>query len=223
MTETNEEPKVLSMKEKMEKLKEAKLAEVEARKKALVELEKEAEVFSSFEMDEDIETLVETYEDTVAAQAEEFETINKELEPINEMIKEVEEAHKETLEQLEQLRVETLAAITEKVGSEVAVKALLGKGTGTKRTGGTGTRSGKLDGMSVRETVAKMYLDEGITDFEELARTMKSRYPEAKVYGNGEKINGGTQKDGNLMKRHMDEMVTKAGTVVKVDGVYSWK
>lgn len=220
-TEPVTEQPELTLKERITReLETRKAADTKAAEAAQKRADETAALASVEDLiDSDVESTIENIKKIDADVTAEKAKMAEELKPLNDQMTAIKAKY--SFDEQNKTRKELEDALVAKVG-EVAAKVLIG---GSKSTGtGSGGRSGKLDGMSVRETVAKMYLDEGLHDFEVLASTMKERFPDAKVYGNNEKINGGTQKNGNLMKRHMDEMVTKAGTVIKnSDGTYSWK
>lgn len=217
-----EEPKTeLTTKERLDKMLADKQSAATKAVEAAAKQAEEADKLAEIDIDSDVEGIIDDIkkidDDTAVVKAK----MVAEIEPLNKQITEIKAKPEYKTDEAVKARKEKYDVLVEKIG-ETAAKLLCGGVGKSAGTGNTAGRSGKLNGKSVRETVADMYLDEGMIDFELLASTMKERFPEAKVYGNNEKINGGTAKNGNLMKRHMDEMVTKAGTVVKNDdGTYS--
>lgn len=65
------------------------------------------------------------------------------------------------------------------------------------------------------EIVAEVYFNEGIKNFAEIAKKLN-------FYGKSEEVNGGTQKNGQLCRRHMMLLVDSRDVIVE-DEVYKLK
>lgn len=154
------------------------------------------------------------------------ERVSKEKEAFLKKSKEIEDEYKEDISTHKTLIDETRKELVESIG-ETATSFVLGSSMPVKVTStGTSTkRSGGLDGLTVKEYVGKIVIDEmngKVDDWNDVALKIKERFPESEPWGSNEKIKGGKQKNGNLMKRHMMELVNKDGKVKVVEGVFSW-
>ena len=126
--------------------------------------------------------------------------------PFNKQIADVKAKPEYNLEEKNKVRIAQYATLVEKVG-ETPAKLMVG---GAKSVS-SGTGAGRGRGSGTRDQVITAICDDGLS-FEAAAE----KYDHM---GNGER--DGSQKVGNLVKRHID-LAVKAGNVVKnADDTYS--
>lgn len=168
----------------------------------------EARQLASVKIDDDVESVVNEIEAIDADIAGMKTAMTAEVEPLNKQILEIKAKPEYNVEEQNKVRKEKYDALVEMV-SETAAKLLTG---GAKSVGtGTGTGTGRGRSSGTRDQVITAICDDGLS-FAEAAE----KYDHM---GNGER--DGSQKVGNLVKRHID-LAVKAGNVNKNDdGTYS--
>lgn len=193
-----EEPKTLTIAEKIQKeLKQAKAAEVAAAEK-MAELEKLSNI------GDDVMGIVDTIANLDKDIGEKKVAFNEAVKPFNESIAAEKTKFDESTKDLVEARNVEYTKIVESVG-ETGAKMLTGKAVST------GTGKGRGRSGNTREQVITAICDDGLS-FADAAE----KYDHM---GNGER--DGSQKIGNLVKRHID-LAVKDGNVIKNDdGTYS--
>ena len=201
-----EEPKTLSIAEKIQKkFEQAKAVEVAAAKE-MAELEKLSNI------GDDVMTIVNTVAELDKDIGEKKAAFNEAVKPFNESIAAEKTKFDEATKELTEARNVEYTKIVESVG-ETGAKMLTGKAVST----GTGTGRGRGRGNAKRETAVAAICDEGLT-FEEAAL----KYDHMGSAERPEYTGKNPQSVGHLVKRHLDLSVTEDKTVVKnADGTYS--
>ena len=195
-----EEPKTLTIAEKIQKeLEQAKVAEAAAAKK-MAELEKLTNI------GDDVMSVVDTIASLDKDISEKKAAFNEAVKPFNESIAAEKTKFDADTKELIEARNAEHAKLVESVG-EMGAKTLTGKTVST----GTGTGRGRGRGNAKRETAVTAICDEGLT-FEQAAE----KYDHM---GDGER--DGSQKIGNLVKRHIDLSIKDGNVVKNDDGTYS--
>lgn len=214
-TETEQtEPKVdqtaekteLTSREIMQKLLADKQTSALKAVEAANKQAEEAQKLANIDIDADVESVVDEIKAIDADVVKVKAAMTAEIEPLNKQILEIKAKPEYKTEDQNDARKVNYDVLVEKVG-ETAAKLLCGVAKST----GTGIGTGRGRGSGTRDQVIAAICDDGLT-FAEAAE----KYDHM---GNGER--DGSQKVGNLVKRHID-LAVKDGSVSKNDdGTYS--
>ena len=200
-----EEPKTLTLAQKIQKQLDAENAKEEAAKKAIeAAATKKAELEKLTNLGDDVMTTVETLESLDKDISTEKAKYDEIVKPFNAQIAEAKKTFDEGVKTLVEARTAEYTKLVEAVG-ETGAKTLTGK------TVSIGTGTGRGRSGNTRAQVITAICDDGMS-FAAAAEKFDHM-------GDGERA--GTQKIGNLVKRHID-LAVKDGTVIKNDdGTYS--
>lgn len=193
-----EEKKTLTIAEKIQKELAAANALAETAAKKAAELTKLTNV------SDDVMSIVDTIASLDKDIGEKKAAFAELIKPYNEEIAKAKKSFDENTKDLVEARGTEYAKVVESVG-ETGAKLLTGKAVST------GTGKGRGRSGDTREQVISAICDDGLS-FAEAAEKYDHK-------GDGERA--GSQKVGNLVKRHID-LAIKAGNVVKNDdGTYT--
>lgn len=195
-----EEKKTLTIAERITKQLEEEKVKAAAATKRMEDLEKLSNV------GDDVMTIVNTVAELDKDIGEKKAAFAELIKPYNEEIAKAKKSFDENTKELIEARSAEYAKVVESVG-EMGAKTLTGKTVST----GTGTGRGRGRGNAKRETAVAAICDEGLT-FEEAAEKYDHK-------GDGER--DGSQKIGNLVKRHIDLSIKDGNVVKNDDGTYS--